>query len=172
MIAEGVVLHINPNEVIQSRSREAENARYLLGVEKIGSLVPVHPHTSKVVAQKVVERIPREKAQAVRNPISLVRDIMVIRLRLSSKLPNGFGTPLVCSGPHAECNTVERVLRILLQDKRMVQALRLAATSDEFDVVGETGLDGCQHTVVCVAGETEGNGGKEIEKRIHTLIAA
>lgn len=140
-------------------------------MEKIGSLVPVNPHASQVVAKKVVERISREKAEAIRNPISFVRDIMVIRLRLSSKLANGFGTPLVCSRPHAECNTVERVLRILLQDKRVVQALRLASTSDEFDVVGETSLEGCQYTVFGGLRKSE-KGGKEIERRVHTLIAA
>jgi hypothetical protein len=148
LVAEGVVFHINPNEVIQSRSREAENAGYLLRVEEIGSLVPVNPHASKVVAKQVVERVPREKAQAIRNPISFVRDIMVIRFRLPSEFTDGFGTPLICSRPHTECNTVKRVLRILLQDKGMVEALRLASASDQFDIVGETSLEGCQYIPV------------------------
>jgi hypothetical protein len=66
---------------------------------------------------------------------------MVIRLCLSSKLTDRFGTPLICTGPYAECNTVEGVLRILLQDERMVQALGLASTGDELDIMRKASLE-------------------------------
>ena len=65
---------------------------------------------------------------------------MVICLCLSSKFTNGIGTPFICARPDAECNAVEGVLRILLQDKRMVQALWLASAGDELDIMWEASL--------------------------------
>jgi len=54
LVAKSVVLHVNADEVVQSRCRKAENSRDLLGVEKICGLVPVNPHTTKVVTEQIV----------------------------------------------------------------------------------------------------------------------
>jgi hypothetical protein len=140
LVAESIVFHINANEVIQSRCWETEDARDLLRVEEVRSLVPVNPHSSKIVTKKVVERITRDEAQAVRYPICFVRDIMIVRLCLSSKFTDSIGTPLICSRPYAECNAVEGVLRILLQDERMVQTLGLTSSRDKLDIMWKASL--------------------------------
>ena len=62
MIAESIVFHVDPDEVVQSRRWEAEDARDFLCVEEIGCFVPVNPHASKIVAEKVVERVSGDKA--------------------------------------------------------------------------------------------------------------
>lgn len=51
LVAEGVVLHVDANQVIETGGREAQNPRHLLGVEQVGSLVPVNPHSPQVVTQ-------------------------------------------------------------------------------------------------------------------------
>ena len=54
MIAESIILHIDADEVIESWCREAKDAGDFLRMEEVGGLVPVNPHPSKVVTQKVV----------------------------------------------------------------------------------------------------------------------
>ena len=49
-------------------------------MEEIARLVPVNPHSSEIVTEEVVERISGQKAQAVWDPIGLVRCIVVIGL--------------------------------------------------------------------------------------------
>lgn len=61
LVAQGVILHIDTHKVVQTRSREAEDARDLLGMEKVGSLVPVNPHAPKIVAEKVVQWVARQE---------------------------------------------------------------------------------------------------------------
>lgn len=51
LIAQGVVLHVDTNKIVQAWSREAQNSRDLFSVEKIGSLVPVNPHATQVISQ-------------------------------------------------------------------------------------------------------------------------
>lgn len=65
---------------------------------------------------------------------------MVVCLCFSSKFTDCIGAPLVCTGPHTKCNAVEGVLRILLQDERMVQALGLTSASDELDIMWKASL--------------------------------
>lgn len=109
MVAKSVILHIDTDQVIETRSWEAEDARDFLGMEKVGGLVPVDPHAAEVVAQKVVQRIPRKKAQAVRNPVSLARSVVVIRLGPLAELTDGIGTLFISTRPDAKCNAVESV---------------------------------------------------------------
>ena len=49
LIAEGIVLHINADQIIETWGGEAEDAGDLLGVEQIGGLVPVDPHATEIV---------------------------------------------------------------------------------------------------------------------------
>jgi hypothetical protein len=140
LVAESIIFHIDSDKVIQSWRWEAENTRDLLCMEKVRSLVPVNPHAPEVVAKKVVERIAREKAQAIRYPISFIGDIVVVCLRLSPKFADSLCTPLICTGPNTERDAVQGMLRILLQDERMVQALWLASASDELDVMWKASL--------------------------------
>ena len=62
MIAKSIILHVDANEVVQSRCGKAENARNFFGMEKIRGLIPMDPHAAEVIAKEIVERIPREKA--------------------------------------------------------------------------------------------------------------
>jgi hypothetical protein len=101
LVAECIVLHVDTDQVIKSRSREAQDTRDLLGMEQVGSLIPVNPHSSEVVAKKIVERIPREEAQAVRDPVCLVGSVSIVGLGLSAELTNGLSTLLVSSRPDA-----------------------------------------------------------------------
>ena len=75
-------------------------------MEEVGSLVPVNPHTTKVIAQQVVERVSREEAQAVGNPVGLISRISVVWLGLSSEVTDGLCAFLVCARPHSESNAV------------------------------------------------------------------
>ena len=140
LVAESIIFHIDSDKVIQSWRWEAENTRDLLCMEKVRSLVPVNPHAPEIVAKKVVERISREKAQAIRYPISFIGDIVVVCLRLSPKFADSLCTPLICTGPNTERDAVQGMLRILLQDERMVQALWLASASYELDVMWKASL--------------------------------
>jgi hypothetical protein len=47
-------------------------------MEKVCGLVPVDPHPSKIIAQKVVKRIPGKERQAVWDPISLISGIVEV----------------------------------------------------------------------------------------------
>lgn len=73
LVAKSVILHVNADKIVKPGSREAKNARNLFSVEQVGGLVPVNPHATEVVAEKVVKRISRKEAQAVGNPVSLIR---------------------------------------------------------------------------------------------------
>jgi len=140
LVAQCVVLHVDSNKVIQTRSREAEDSRYLLGVEEVGGLVPVNPHTAEIIAEQVVQRITRQEAQAVWNPVSLVRRIVIVLFSLLAKLADSVGSLLIGARPDTESNTVESVCRILLEDESVVNAVWLASAGADLDVVRETGL--------------------------------
>ena len=78
MIAQGIVLHINSHEIIESRCGEAQNARHFFGMEEVGGLVPVDPHATEVIAKQIVQRIPREEGQAVWDPVSFVGRVIEV----------------------------------------------------------------------------------------------
>lgn len=78
LIAERVILHVDPNKIVQSRCGKRKNSRNLLGVEEVGSFVPVNPHPTEIITQQVVEGISRKEGQAVRNPVSLIRRIVEV----------------------------------------------------------------------------------------------
>lgn len=140
LVAKGIILHVDAHQIVQSRSREAQNARDLLGVEQVSSLVPVNPHTTEVITQQVVQRIAGEEAQAVRDPIGLVWVIIKVGLGLLAQFPNGLGALLIGTGPDAQRDTIQRVRRILLENKGVVGTVRLALASANLDIVGEACL--------------------------------
>jgi hypothetical protein len=140
LIAESIVLHIDADEVVQSRSWEAENAGDFFGMEKVRCLVPVDPHATEVVSEEVVERIAGEKAQAVRNPVRLIGRFVVVWLRPLPEVADGLRTLLVCTRPDTQSNSIESVARILLEDERMVDTVRLGPASADFDIVWKTCL--------------------------------
>ena len=144
LIAQGVILHINADQVVKTRGREAEDTGDLLGVEQVGGLVPVDPHATEVVTQQIVEGIPGEEAQAVRNPVGLVRVIIEVRLRLLAQLADCLCALLVGTGPNAQRDTVQSVRRVLLQDERVVCTVRLALAGTDLHVVREA----CSHSRV------------------------
>lgn len=106
MVTQSVILHVNSDKVVETRSRKAQDAGYLLGVEKVGSLVPVNPHAAKIVAQEVVERVARKEGKAVRNPVGLVWVVVVVALCSLAQVANGLGPLLVGAGPDAEADTI------------------------------------------------------------------
>lgn len=140
LVAKSIILHVDTNQIVQTGGGEAQNARDFLGVEKVGGLVPVNPHPSEVIAQEVVQGIPGKEAQAVRNPVGLVRVVVEVGLSLLAQFTNGLGALLVGTGPDAQRDTVQGVRRILLENKGVVGAVRLALASANLDIVGETGL--------------------------------
>lgn len=109
MVAKSIVLHVNSYQIIESWRWEAQNTGDLLGMEKVCGLVPVDPHTSQIIAQKIVKRISGKERQAVWNPIGLVCGIVEVRLCSSSKVANGLGTLLICSRPDSESDAVKGV---------------------------------------------------------------
>jgi hypothetical protein len=109
-------------------------------VEEVGGLVPVDPHPPKVITQEIVKRISGKEGQAVWNPVRLVWRIVEIRLGPSSQVADSLCALLVCIGPNSERNTIKGVGRVLLEDKGMVHAVRLASSSANFNIVREAGL--------------------------------
>lgn len=140
MIAEGIIFHVDTDKIVEPGGREAQNAGYFLGMEQVSSLVPVNPHATQVIAQKVVQRVTREEGQAVRDPVGLFRVVIVVGFGPLSQIPDGFGSLLVSPRPDAQANTVQGVRRVLLEDERMVSAVGLVPASTDFHVVRETSL--------------------------------
>jgi hypothetical protein len=140
LVTESVVLHVDTDEVVESGSREAEDTRNFFGVEEVGGFVPVDPHATEVVAEKVVQRVSRKETQAVGDPVCLAGILVVVRLCALPQLTDRLGTLLVCARPDAEGDTVQSVRGILLEDECMVDAVRLHSASADFDIVRETCL--------------------------------
>jgi len=109
-------------------------------MEQVGGLVPVDPHASEIVSKEVVERITRKETEAVRNPVGLIRSLIVIGFCPLSQLPDGLGTLLVSSRPDAQSDTIESVRGVLLQNIRMVDAMGLATSGADFNIVREACL--------------------------------
>jgi len=97
LVAKSIIFHVDADQVVQPRRRETENARDLFGVEKIRSLVPVDPHPSKVVSEKVVYGVSGEERQTVWDPVCLVWVVIVIGLSTLSQISNRLGSLLVGS---------------------------------------------------------------------------
>lgn len=140
LVAQGVVLHVDADQVVQTRCGETEDARYFLSVEQVGGLVPVNPHTTEVVAEQVVQGIAREEAEAVGDPVCLLWIVVEVGLDSLSQIANGLGPLLVGARPDTERNTVQSVGGILLQNKRVMYAVRLASASANLDIVREACL--------------------------------
>jgi len=111
-------------------------------VEQVGGLIPVNPHTSKIISQKVIQRVARQERQAVGNPVSLIRVVIVVALRPLAKLTDCLGPLLIGSRPNAQADTIQCVGRILLKNKGMVNAVRLASACADLNIMGETSLFG------------------------------
>lgn len=109
-------------------------------MKEIGCLVPVDPHAAKIVAQKVVKRVARQETQTVGNPVSLARGIKVIRFCAPTEIPDGLCTLVVGTRPDTKSNAVQCVGRVLLKNKRVVHAVRLAAASADLNIMGEARL--------------------------------
>lgn len=140
LIAQSIVLHVDADQVVESWSGETEDARHLLSVEQVSGLVPVDPHASKVIAKEVVEGVSRKERQAVGDPVGLVGVVVKVRLRTSSEITNRLSSLLVGARPDAKADTVKGVRRVLLEDEGMVNAVRLATTSANLDIVREASL--------------------------------
>ena len=140
MIAQSIILHVDPDQVVQSWCWEAENTGDLFGVEEIGGLVPVNPHATEVVAQQVIEWVSREEGQTVWNPICLVTILVEVGLGPFAQVSDGLGTLVISSGPNAKSNAVKGVCRVLLEDERVVDAVWLAAACADLNIVWETCL--------------------------------
>jgi hypothetical protein len=100
----------------------------------------VNPHPSEVIAQQVVQGIAGEEAQAVGDPVGLVRVIIKVGLGLLAQFTDGLSALLVGTGPDAQRDTVKSVRRILLENKGVVGAVRLALASANLDIMGEASL--------------------------------
>ena len=140
LVAEGVILHVNADKVVESRGREAQDSRDFLSVEQISSFVPVDPHAAEVVAEQVVQRVSREERQAVGDPVLLIRIVVEVGLRPLPQLANRLSPLLIGSRPDAQADTVQGMRRVLLEDKSVVDAMRLAPASANLDVVRKAGL--------------------------------
>lgn len=51
LVAQGIIFHVDSDQVVQPGCWKAQNTRYLFGVEKIGCFVPVNPHSSQVITE-------------------------------------------------------------------------------------------------------------------------
>jgi hypothetical protein len=142
LVAEGVVLHVDADEVVEPRGREAQDAGDLLGVEEVGGLVPVNPHAAEVVAKEVVEGVAGQEGQAVRDPVRLVGIVVKVGLCPLAQITDGLGALVVGAGPDSQADAVECMGRVLLEDEGVVDAVRLAAASADLDIVREAGTHG------------------------------
>ena len=100
----------------------------------------MNPHASKVVTKEVVEGVPREERQAVGDPVGLFGIVVEVGLGASSKVTDRLGSLLVGARPDAKADTIKGMGRVLLQDKSMVDAMGLATSSADFDVMREACL--------------------------------
>lgn len=143
MVAQSIILHVDSDQIVQSWCWEAENAGDFFSMEEVGGLVPVNPHATKVVTEKVVKWISRQEGQAVWDPICLVAIFVEVGFGPLAEVPDGFGALVISSRPDSKCNAVESVCRVLLEDERVVNTVWLAATSADLNIVWETCLKYC-----------------------------
>jgi hypothetical protein len=124
---------------------QRQNLPHILGMEKVSSLIPVNPHSSQVITQQVEERVARQKAERIRNPVRLVRRVVVIRLISLSQLANRLCSLIIRSRPNPQGNSIKRMRRVLLQNKSMVNTMRLCATGTNLDIMRKTSLSQSQN---------------------------
>ena len=109
-------------------------------MEEVGCLVPVDPHATKIVAEEVVEWVARQETQTVGDPVSLAWGIEVIRFCAPAEITDSLCTLVVGTRPDTKGNAVQSVRLVLLKNKRVVHAVRLAATSADLNIMWETCL--------------------------------
>lgn len=97
MVTQSIILHVDSDQVVQPWCWEAENTGDFLSVKEVGGLVPMNPHTTEVVTEKVVKWIPRQEGQAVWDPICLVAIFVEVGLGPPAKVPDGLGTFVIRS---------------------------------------------------------------------------
>ena len=109
-------------------------------MEEVRGLVPVDPHASKVVSQKVVERVPGQEAQTIRYPVCFVGRVVVVGFCSLAQATDSFSALLIRTRPYPEGNAVQGVRGILLQNERMMYTVGLASASTYLDIVGKACL--------------------------------
>ena len=109
-------------------------------MEEVSSLVPVDPHSTQVVAEKIVQRAARQEAQAVRDPVGLAGSVKVIGFSTLAKVANGLRALVISTRPDAKSDTVQCVRRVLLEDECVMDTVRLAGTGADLNIVREAGL--------------------------------
>jgi hypothetical protein len=109
-------------------------------MEQVGSLIPMDPHPPQIVAQQVEKRISGQEAKGIGNPVSFIRSIIIIRLIPFPQFPDGLGPLIICPGPNPQRNAIQGVRRILLQHKRVMDAVRLRPTCTYLYVMRKASL--------------------------------
>jgi hydroxymethylglutaryl-CoA reductase len=100
----------------------------------------VDPHSTEIISQKIVEGVAGQEAQAVRDPVRLIGVVVIVGLGLLAQFANSVGSLFISTGPYFEGDAVESVRGILLENKRVMDAMRLRFAGADFDIVRETGL--------------------------------
>lgn len=98
------------------------------------------PHSSQIVTKKVEQRVPRQKAEGIGNPVSLVWIVIVVRLIPLPQFPNRLRALIIRTGPNSQRDSVECMAGILLENECMMDTMRLCAACTYFDIVGEASL--------------------------------
>lgn len=106
-------------------------------MEEVRRLVPVDPHSAQVITEEIVQRVSGEEGQAVRDPVCLVRVVVKVGLGAFPEVPDCLGSLLVGARPNTQTDTIERVRGVLLEDESMVNAVWLAATGADLDIMRE-----------------------------------
>ena len=111
-------------------------------MEEVCGLIPMNPHAPQVIAQQVEQRVPRQKTERVRDPVRLVRRVIIIGFVPFAQFSDRLGPLIVCPRPHPKGNSIERMRGVLLQDKCVVNAVWLRASGTNLDIVGKACLSG------------------------------
>lgn len=75
-------------------------------MEQVGSLVPVDPHSTEIVTQKIVEGVAGQETEAVRDPVRLIGVVVEVGLGLLAQFADGVGALLIGTRPYLEGNAV------------------------------------------------------------------
>src|SRR5689334_1400311 len=95
------------------------------------------PHAPKIVPEQVIQGVPRQERQTVRNPVLLVGVVVEVRLCPLPQLSNCLGALLISTRPNAEADAVERMRRILLEHEGVVNTMGLTAASADLNIMWE-----------------------------------
>jgi len=109
-------------------------------VEKVGGLIPVNPHAPQIITQQIEQRIPRQEAERIGDPVSLIGSIVIVGLVPFSQFPNRLRPLVIGPRPYSQSNSIERVRGVLLKDKCVVDAVWLRAAGANLDIVREANL--------------------------------